>query len=147
MAQKGHPKRSLLDSFEDKCIKSEGCWEWIAKINERTGYGQIGYLGKHYLAHRVSYMLYKGALRDDLVIDHLCKNRWCVNPNHLEQVTSRENNLRSDNPAGLNARKNFCLRGHPLSGDNVYIRKDRVGRYCKECNRIRSNKYLLKAKV
>lgn len=66
-----------------------GCWEWVAE--KQLGYGMFTYKGKQWRAHRFSYALFKEELKNDLEIDHLCNNPCCVNPNHLEQVTRKEN--------------------------------------------------------
>jgi HNH endonuclease len=74
-------------------IRSDGCWIWTGK-KSADGYGRIIIHQQFFYAHRVSYELHKGAIAPGLVLDHLCKNRICVNPNHLEPVTARENNTR-----------------------------------------------------
>lgn len=84
-------------------------------------------------AHRFSYQLYKGNIPKNLVIDHLCKNPSCVNPDHLEAVTNRENILRGISPAAINSKKTHCPKGHKLSGDNVYIYRN--SRWCKKCRK------------
>jgi hypothetical protein len=66
------------------------CWNWVGAKNT-NGYGNIRYRGKMWKAHRISYMLFNGELSDGMVVDHLCKNRGCVNPLHLEEVLQKEN--------------------------------------------------------
>lgn len=85
-----------------------GCWLWLGPSK---GYGYGGH-GSDY-AHRVSYRLFKGPIPDGLTIDHLCSQRSCVNPAHLEAVPMRTNLLRGNGAAGRNARKDACPLGHP----------------------------------
>lgn len=98
-----------------------GCWLWLGTLNGKAGYGMINIAGKHTLAHRAAYEAYKGAIPEGLVIDHKCRQRSCINPDHLRVVTSRENNIYSGqckNKAGI------CKHGHDKRG-----RKD-----CAICN-------------
>jgi hypothetical protein len=88
------------------------------------------------LAHRYSYERFVGPLDPKLVLDHLCRNRWCVNPSHLEQVTNTENVLRGMSPPAIAARRSTCAAGHPYTTDNTYLRR-RGQRECRECTRAR----------
>jgi HNH endonuclease len=110
-----------------------GCWIW-AGSRIPAGYGKF-YFGRGQMyAHRVTYMLFVGDIPAGLHIDHLCRNPPCCNPAHLEPVTCAENVRRSPiHPAAINAQKTECIRGHPLSGDNVQITT--AGRSCRACNR------------
>lgn len=110
-----------------------GCWLW-----ERAGYnyGKIHYKGRSRQAHRVSYEAFIGEIPDGLQIDHLCKTPSCVNPNHLEPVTPRENGRRSNNIGTQNLNKTICKRGHPMTLENCrYIQKTNK-RECLECEKI-----------
>jgi DNA-binding XRE family transcriptional regulator len=74
--------------------KETMCWEWIGYIHNKTGYGKITLDGRSYLSHRVGYTIHKGPIPDGFVVDHLCRNRKCCNPEHLEAIPGRENVLR-----------------------------------------------------
>lgn len=105
-----------------------GCHVWIAACDEH-GYGR--YRGRG--AHRFAWIRENGDVPAGLQLDHLCRNRGCVNPAHLEPVTQRENTMRSPiAPAAINARKTHCDRDHLLSGANLYVRSD-GRRICREC--------------
>jgi hypothetical protein len=115
------------------------CWAW-EKTQTDKGYGQYRIGDKVFLAHRISYELAFGEIPESLEIDHLCRNTICVNPFHLEAVTSQINNLRSRNPTALNAKKTHCTRGHELTETNLHKVKDSNWRICKECVRSRQRK-------
>lgn len=115
---------------------SNGCWEWTG-TRSRKGYGQIRWIDNKYApAHRLVYTLLVGPIPDGLQIDHLCRVRHCVNPAHLEAVTSAVNTARSPIAiAAVNSRKTHCPSGHPYSGENLYVRKSDGARICRECSR------------
>ena len=116
-------------------IDSNGCWNWKGTI-DTTGYAVLNINGKRQYAHRIMYQLMVGPIYSNwLQIDHLCRNRKCVNPAHLELVTSRENSLRGNHPLFTLHREKKCKRGHDLSiEENRLYRKD--GRYrCKICRK------------
>jgi len=122
--------------------KTENCWNWMGHTDP-DGYGTIKMLrhGKYVtkLAHKVSFALHRQKIPRGMQIDHLCHNRRCVRPDHLELVSGRENNSRSNSPSALNAKKTHCIRGHELSGPNCYI--TRMGhRSCKLCDRAARKK-------
>ncbi|HEY9411764.1 MAG TPA: HNH endonuclease signature motif containing protein [Jiangellaceae bacterium] len=89
------PYRDVEASFWRKVNwrRADGCWEWTGS-RDRKGYGYIGVSGKSRRAHRVAYELYVSRIPNDLTIDHLCRNTWCVNPLHMEPVSNAENNRR-----------------------------------------------------
>lgn len=126
-----------MQRFWDKVhVDPDGCWLWTAA--EKFGYGCFFFDGRMVQAHRFAYELVVGEIPEGLVIDHLCQIKLCVRPDHLEAVTHRENVLRSPRGfAAINARKNECHRGHPLSGDNLYLRPTGA-RECKECRTMMS---------
>lgn len=108
------------------------CWLWTAAIlqdgpgQSNGGYGRFGLNGKTTTAHRVVWMLTFGVIPE--VIDHRCRRRHCVNPQHLEDTTARVNSIRGASPAGENHRKETCHKGHEMVDDG-----DR--RRCPECMR------------
>lgn len=133
-------KRRLFSRF----TVGDGCWEWTAGVHHKEGYGQMqNYVTKKTgLAHRIMYELFVGPIPAGLQIDHLCRNRRCVRPDHMEVVTNEVNSLRGAGVAALNARITHCHRGHPFSGDNLYLAKrgDRLKRVCRACQNERSRK-------
>ena len=104
-----------MDRFLNKVRKTDTCWLWIGALNSK-GYGVISWFGKNKYAHRVSFEFFNSEIEIGMVIDHICRNRRCVNPKHLRMVTSKENTLAlgSISPANLNRLKIYCINGHPL---------------------------------
>lgn len=109
-----------------------GCIEWIGEITP-GGYGRF-YNGVRVMAHRFAYELRHGKIPDGLTVDHLCRNRCCVNADHLEAVTIRENTLRGVGPTAASARVTACPRGHPYAGANLYV-NPQGWRSCRACLR------------
>jgi hypothetical protein len=126
--------------FWSKVEFSGSCWLWTGTKSD-TGYGNIYIDGSKQLAHRVAYELLVGPIPEGLDLDHLCRIRACVNPDHLEPVTRRENCLRGRRSKLLqrgtdtNARKTHCPKGHPYDEANTSIRGGR--RHCRACHRDR----------
>lgn len=116
--------------FMSRVEKSDRCWVWTG-ARDKWGYGRYS----SGLVHRIAFFWFQGALDPHLTIDHLCRNRLCVNPAHLEQVTKAENNLRGISEPAINARKKACKRGHPFTPENTYLWGH--GRICRECRRLR----------
>lgn len=112
--------------------RGPGCWLWQGNIGS-GGYGRVWYgRGRQFRAHRVAYELAYGPVPEGLVLDHLCRTRRCVRPDHLEAVSQRINNLRGVGLAAERARVTECVAGHALVGDNVY-RPGRGTRDCRAC--------------
>jgi hypothetical protein len=133
--------KSVFSRFRSKHkVSDAGCWPWSGFI-ESNGYGGFSYRGAKQYAHRVSYSLYRGKIKEGLVIDHLCRNRSCVNPGHLDLVTQRENILRGD-CLSVNRKRyknqTHCKNGHPLSGENLYVHLQRGTRSCRTCKNRRT---------
>jgi len=131
----------LPDRFWDKvepCPMS-GCWNWSASTN-KDGYGQFRWQGKIELAHRLAYRTLVSELSSKETCDHLCRNRSCVNPSHIDPVPHIENVRRGE--AGKHfSERTHCKNGHRLSGENLAVRSDRRGRGCRECMRKYSREH------
>lgn len=115
----------------------EGCSEWTG-TKDKDGYGRSG----RALAHREAYIAVFGPIPPGLELDHLCRNRACVNPYHLEPVTHYENMRRSKL-----AVRTHCVNGHPFDAENTYLRPKRQGRGCRECVRAAQKRAAAKRKV
>lgn len=125
--------------FSTKFIKQDnGCWEWIGTKN-RGGYGVFTHCGRFWFAHRFCYLSMRGSIPDGLVIDHLCRNHSCINPDHLEPVTSSENIKRGfvgESTRNRYARQTHCIHGHEYTPENTYRRPSGYrGRICRTCYR------------
>jgi hypothetical protein len=135
--------------FWKRVNKTNNCWYWDHENS--FGYGKFGIKTKKgwtmRWAHRVAYELVKGPIPKNLEIDHLCRNRLCVNPKHLEAVSKKENLLRGiGNPAN-NARKTHCSRGHEFTFENTrHPKNDIRKRDCRKCNTIRTQNHRNKLK-
>jgi len=137
-----YPRKSAEERFWDKVTAdpNSGCWLWAASLS-RDGYGQFAPKRNALAgAHRYSYELHVGPIPKGLEIDHLCRVRSCVNPDHLEPVTPKENILRGTGLAAVNARKTHCRNGHKLSGENLYVTPD-GRRDCRICRRESCRRY------
>lgn len=117
------------------------CWVWIGTLS--YGYGVFWMDGqrRQLTAHRIAYELWIGEIVDENTIDHLCANRRCVNPLHLEQCSRVENSYRARHRglSGQNARKTHCKRGHEFTEENTYINATSGNRQCRACHRAYSN--------
>ena len=134
------------ERFWSKVDASGPCWEWTASLGKTGGYGRYsvplrGGSGKRkqVYAHRHAYESLIGLVPDGLDLDHLCRNRKCVNPDHLEPVTRRENLRRGIGPTGLNMAKKHCPQGHEYNSENTFISRQGC-RQCKVCRRAYDQK-------
>lgn len=117
-------KATLLES---------GCWCWTGRLKD--GYGELYLGGRRVRAHRFTYEYFRSEIPPGLVIDHLCRNRACINPWHMEPVTRKVNSLRGEAPQIIAWRDDRCGRGHDLR--DAYVRPDTGTRMCRECQRER----------
>lgn len=132
-------KQLLIPRFGKAVVVTDGCWRWLKYINQ-WGYGAFKVGRRTVQAHRFMYELMVGPIPPGLHIDHLCRNHSCLNPDHLEAVTKRENTLRGFSNAAMNARKTHCVRGHEFTPENIWRQPDRPrSRFCVAC---RKSQYL-----
>ncbi len=124
----------------------DGCWEWTASCYA-NGYGSFYVNRKKIKAHRFAYETLVGIIPLDLEIDHICRNRKCVNPAHMELVTRSENIRRGLLPEigrQYQESKTHCPKGHPYDDENTYLRPDRPGRDCRLCRKEAYGRWLVK---
>lgn len=119
-----------IDRFWSLVEKTDTCWNWNGNLT-LGGYGC--FLGC--LAYRIAYELCIGQIPRNKELDHLCRNRACVNPSHLESVSHQTNQLRGYGVSGINARKIYCIHGHEFTKENTYYRLNGK-RNCKTCQGI-----------
>jgi hypothetical protein len=134
-SQRGTPRRSIIDRFWEKVDKHGPipvhrpglgpCWLWTGRCNNK-GYGRFSRLHQSIYAHRAGYELLRGAIPAGLDLDHLCFVKACVNPSHLDPVTSKVNAQRA------HARRTICFHGHPFTHENTYTTA-RGHRGCRQC--------------
>lgn len=123
-----------LERLEIRTDRTGECWLWTGRLNG-YGYAEMKLGGRYQMAHRVAYQEIVGPIPEGYQLDHLCRVRHCVNPAHLEPVTSRENTVRGEAPSAINAAKTHCKRGHAFDETNTY--RWRSSRICRECRRLR----------
>jgi hypothetical protein len=124
----------VLARVMQKVTVTGGCWVYRGALTPK-GYGRTNLRRRSIPTHRFVYSMLVGPVPDDLTIDHLCRNRACCNPAHLEPVTNRENVLRGVGPTAKNARKTHCIRGHEFTPENTYGYEGYPGRGCRICRR------------
>lgn len=122
--------------FWAKVAVTPSCWLWLA-AQDSWGYGHFSLRAVVHRAHRIAWFLEHGAQPPNDGLDHLCRVRHCVNPSHLEPVTTRENILRGASRAATNARQTQCIHGHLFDLFNTQTRASRAGRECRECASVR----------
>lgn len=130
------PYRPIVDRIYDhiKVCPITECWIWTGAV-ATNGYGAIRVNRKTRRAHRIAYEALVGPVPSGLDLDHLCRNRACVNPKHLEPATRSINCSRGECGKIQGDRqkaKTHCVNGHPYSGDNLIVRGD-GSRACKQC--------------
>lgn len=121
-------------------LTDDGCWQWTG-YTKQDGYAQVWYQGGKVYLHRITYELYVGQVPAGRIVCHSCDNPRCVNPEHLWVGTYKQNSTDAKLKGRFYKQKQTeCWRGHPLSGDNLYVDKKGL-RKCRECSRIRQREY------
>jgi hypothetical protein len=126
--------RLLLFVAKIDATSATGCWNWTGHVTI-YGYGQFWNGERKVYAHRHSYETFVGPIPEGLDIDHLCRNRRCVNFLHMEPVTRQVNLLRGETFPAARAAQTHCFRGHSLSEDNLYITPSTGSRQCQICRK------------
>lgn len=121
------------EGFWSRVRKTSACWFWLAPLH--NGYGKFWTGERNEMAHRFAYELLVGPIPDGLTIDHLCRNRSCVNPDHLEPVTTGVNVMRGIGFAPVNALKTHCPQGHAYDLFNTRRSGKKQTRFCRTCDR------------
>ena len=130
-----YPPMSIEQFLTRVDRRDDGCWIWTGALT-RGGYGKTKVLGRTTVAHRYCYEQLVGPIPEGLQLDHLCRVRACVNPDHLEPVTCQENLLRGETFQAANAAKTHCPSGHEYTPANTL--SDSGGRGCRTCKRART---------
>lgn len=132
--------KPIMERFNDSIdLLDNGCWQWNKSL-AHDGYGVISLGLFNNFAHRFSYAVFVDEIPKGRQLDHLCRNRGCVNPEHLEPVTVKENLMRGEGIAAKNAKKTICPQGHAYTGTN-----NRGDRICHMCMRSRKERVLCPA--
>lgn len=139
---------TVIDRLWEKTQITDGCWEWTGRI-AHNGYGRIWVERSTKPAHRVAYEHLIGPVPDGLELDHLCRNKRCVNPDHLEPVTHAENCRRADIALGIRSAITHCSFGHEFTNRNTAYRarKGAVHRVCRKCTSRRTTEYRRRKRV
>jgi len=130
--RRDRPRRPVMVRFAEKIEQADECWRWTASLDAH-GYGQLWDGKKLRKAYRIAYELHIGDIPEGLTLDHLCRNRWCVNPWHLEPVPMRVNHAR-----GVAARTH-CKHGHRFTRENTY--RTASGRHCRTCRAAAARRF------
>jgi hypothetical protein len=137
--------RLPLNFWNKVQVEPDGCWLWTG-AHSRTGYSSFGYKGKSNTAHRVAYIALigpiPGTFPHGLTIDHLCRNRLCVNPAHMELVSRGENSLRGNTIVARYKNQTHCINGHEFTPENTgRVPSRNNARCCKACQKIRRDRF------
>lgn len=142
--------KSPEQRFWERVVKGAKCWEWVGDRGS-NGYGRVFRGGRSTGAHRIAWQMTRGPIPDGMELDHLCRNRACVNPDHLEPVTHRENMHRAPWSAPEFQRaKTHCANGHEFAGGNVRVdvaADGRIHRVCRPCNTEATRRRRAKTKL
>lgn len=125
----------LQRRLNEKSRREGECLVFYTTV-QPNGYGQMWNGRRPEQAHRIAYRIAYGDIPRDTEIDHKCRNRACINPEHLQAITHKQNMHLSETVMGLNHRKTHCIRGHELKGDNLRLEPD-GRRQCRACDRVR----------
>lgn len=126
----------LPDRYWGWVRQREGCWEWTGSLSK--GHGKFMLAGRRQPAHRWAYEFLIGDIPQGLDLDHLCRNRACVNPTHCEPVTRGEN-VRRGQVGIANSSKTRCIRGHEFTPENTYYHNGTGWRNCRACMRLKAS--------
>jgi len=145
----GRPRISPKDRLERNASRIDnGCLVWTGALDQ-DGYGKLTIPrdGEDWTnglmtvrPHRLAWELAHGPIAAGVTLDHLCRNRACIELTHLEPVSNKENIMRGEGQPAINARKTHCASGHLLGGDNLYLSPEGY-RYCRTCRRRASREY------
>jgi hypothetical protein len=124
----------IAAKLDERTMKNDAdeCWAWTGRTSTK-GYAVLSIKYTDWYAHRLSYTRHKGAIPEGMVIDHLCRNTECINPDHLEAVTDQTNVLRGVSPGAKATRNDACKHGHPRS---EYGRRYGPRIHCTACSAI-----------
>ena len=136
-------RKTQFERFVAKIAFTDTCWLWQGGRKTKYYGGFVLYQYSNMFAHRWAYLYWVGCIPKGLVIDHLCRVRMCVNPDHLRAVTHRENLLCGVGAPAQNAAKTHCKRGHPFSGENLRLKPHhgRLTRTCRICSRMNAKEH------
>ncbi|MCB0406444.1 MAG: HNH endonuclease [Bdellovibrionales bacterium] len=123
--------KRLLEKFMARvALHESGCWYWTGNVDKSSGYGRLYWNKKTFLAHRLSVELFKEPIPAEKCVDHMCRNRACVNPRHLRVVSYRQNTLEnSESLSAQYSKRTHCSKGHKL----VLLKTKKGGRICRVC--------------
>lgn len=132
--------------FWEKVAPTGFCWEWTGALDQ-NGYGQffIRRPLSPVKAHRLAYEILVGPIPEGAKGDHLCRNRSCVNPDHIDPIPNRDNVLRGFGITAMHARQTHCKNGHEFTPENTFT-KDNGGRGCRECRKEINARYYAKTR-